>query len=277
MKLTIAVQKPRESTTTLREETSYRWDRIVATGLGALSLLAFVVWVFWPSAKQDSAEQLALQESADLPLFSSEAPEPPRPPQQDHSLDSSPPGNSAPAAATSATETIAVSPDGEESRKTDTQATLNAVAIEQPRVSEPASSQPRPSSSPEPQSSELEGPAGLFSQLNTTIHSDKIRRFSLASSVRNKEPVGDLSDITLSNDKVATVFAYSEAMDLKDDTLRYVWKLNGSELAQVKVPVWSARWRSHSSKFVTPGMRGDWKVELRSSSGELLAMSEFQY
>ena len=62
MKLTIAVQKPRESNITLREETSYRWDRIAATGVGAMSLLAFVVWVFWPTGKPDDAEQLALQE-----------------------------------------------------------------------------------------------------------------------------------------------------------------------------------------------------------------------
>lgn len=118
---------------------------------------------------------------------------------------------------------------------------------------------------------------GLFSGLTTKVPSQHVKRFTIARTVRDKEPVGSIADIKLSRDDVATLYAYSEVVDLKDETLRYVWSLNGNKIAEIKVPVWSQRWRSHSSKYATTSMRGQWRVELLNSNNQLLASSEFQY
>ena len=282
MKLTIAVQNQKKNATPLQEEVNYRWDRIIGTIGGAIALVALVVFVFFPGGQNPDIEQPEHSEHSartDLPLFSASEEDAPAPAKQ-HPDE--------PAAALRAADQLATSTHTrvEPSPETDS-AGATTHQRDQGNADQNAAATPPPATSTQPSPDEANSRAvatpqrstsgGLFSSSSTTIHSDKIKRFALAKNVDHKEPVGELADVTLSRDNVATVFAYSEALDLKDETLRYVWTLNGNQVADVKVPVWSARWRSHSSKYVTATMRGDWKVELRDSSGDVLAMTEFQY
>ncbi len=150
-------------------------------------------------------------------------------------------------------------------------ATTSPKPAARPTTAPPA---PIPAS---PAARQQEASAGLFTPADTSIQSIDIKRFVLAAAVRDKEPVGTLADITLNRDNTATLYAYSEVVNRKDDTLRYVWTLNGRKVAEVKVPVWSNRWRSYSSKFVTENMKGEWRVELRDKGGKVLAGSDFSY
>jgi len=117
---------------------------------------------------------------------------------------------------------------------------------------------------------------GLFSQPNTTILSDNIKRFSLAPYMNGKEPAGDFSSLTFKNN-ITTIWAFSEAINLRNETLYYVWKLNGKQLAKVRVGVGADQWRSNSSKLVQKNMQGNWLVELQDSQGKVLANSKFTY
>ncbi|MEL0628292.1 DUF2914 domain-containing protein [Psychromonas aquatilis] len=117
---------------------------------------------------------------------------------------------------------------------------------------------------------------GLFSQPNTTIFSDNIKRFSLAPYINGKEPAGDFSSLTFKKN-ITTIWAFSEAINLRNETLYYVWKLNGKQLAKVRVGVGADRWRSNSSKLVQKNMQGNWLVELQDSQGKVLANSKFTY
>jgi hypothetical protein len=113
----------------------------------------------------------------------------------------------------------------------------------------------------------------------TRIISPNVKRFQLAEGIRNKEPHGVLADINDSDsaDGVLTVYAFAEVLNMKDNKIQYRWLRNGKQAANVKVGVWSNKYRSHSSKYITLGMRGDWQVRLENSQGELLAEAAFHY
>jgi len=116
----------------------------------------------------------------------------------------------------------------------------------------------------------------LFTEANTEIFSENIKRFTVAQSIQSNEPVGTLNDISFDNN-IATVFAFSEANNIKNTTLYYLWSFNGKNVATVKIAVRGDRWRSHSSKFIQLNMHGQWKVELQNAQKQTLAISEFNY
>jgi hypothetical protein len=117
----------------------------------------------------------------------------------------------------------------------------------------------------------------LFTQSEVKIFSKQIKRFVLAKTVRDKEPVGNINEINFDANNIATVYAYSHAVGLRDETLYYKWQLNGKKIAKVKVGVGSDRWRSYSRKYIQPQMHGNWSVTLENKQGEILAISRFQY
>ena len=119
--------------------------------------------------------------------------------------------------------------------------------------------------------------APLLTQSDSEIFSEQIKPFVIAKTVKDKEPIGTINDIKLDANNIVTVYAYSKVVGLKGETLYYKWRLNGKDIAQVKVRVRSDRWRSYSRKFIQPHMQGDWSVALENSKGELLALNRFQY
>ena len=117
----------------------------------------------------------------------------------------------------------------------------------------------------------------LLTQSDSKIFSEQIKPFVLAQRVKDKEPIGTIDDIRLDVNNIATVYAFSKVIGLKGETLYYKWRLNGKDIAQVKVRVRSNKWRSYSRKFIQSHMQGDWSVALENSKGELLAVNRFQY
>jgi hypothetical protein len=118
----------------------------------------------------------------------------------------------------------------------------------------------------------------LLAAGETRIFSDNVTRFLLTNEVRNREPVGGLSDIRARPPGAPlAVFAFSDVRGLVGETLRYRWIRADKVAAEVKVRVGSNRWRSYSSKFISGTMRGPWRVELRNSAGDLLARADFEY
>lgn len=120
-------------------------------------------------------------------------------------------------------------------------------------------------------------PEAVFTPVDTKIFSAHIKRFVISETVADKEPEGTISDIVFDANNIATVYAYSDAVGLKDEILYYNWSLNGQAIAKVKVGVWSNRWRSYSRKFIRPHMHGDWQIALENEKGEILAVNRFRY
>lgn len=113
----------------------------------------------------------------------------------------------------------------------------------------------------------------------SAIVSPRVKRLLITDGVESNEPQGDISAIR-QRSKVKgllKIYAFSEVQNLQGKTLHYRWLHSGKLIADVKVKVRSNSWRSHASKYVNSQMRGNWRVELKSSEGELLAFTEFVY
>jgi len=106
--------------------------------------------------------------------------------------------------------------------------------------------------------------------------SENINRFQITPMVEDHEPLGTINDIEAENG-VLTVYAFSEANNLKGTVLYYVWNLNGRDVATVPIAIGAERWRSHSTKFIEPSMKGQWTVKLQNAQGETLAINQFTY
>lgn len=102
-----------------------------------------------------------------------------------------------------------------------------------------------------------------------------VKRFLLAGSVSNREPEGELNEISFTADGSAAVWAYSEIIDKKGSRFKYVWLHGGNQIATVPVKVGSNRWRSFSSKVINQSMKGAWRVELQDGEGRLMASADF--
>ncbi len=89
---------------------------------------------------------------------------------------------------------------------------------------------------------------------DSEIFSKQIQPFVITQSVKNKQPVGSIHDIKPDVNNIITVYAYSKVLGLKGETLYYKWRLNGKDVAQVKVKIGSDRWRSYSRKFIQSHM-----------------------
>lgn len=102
-----------------------------------------------------------------------------------------------------------------------------------------------------------------------------VKRFLLAESVSNREPEGELNEISFTANGSAAVWAYSEVIDKKGSRLKYVWLHGGNQIATIPVNVGSNRWRSYSSKLINQSMSGAWRVELQDGEGRLMASADF--
>lgn len=102
-----------------------------------------------------------------------------------------------------------------------------------------------------------------------------VKRFLLTGSISNREPKGELNEITFTADGSAAVWAYSEIIDKKGSRFKYVWLHGGKQIATIPINVGSNRWRSYSSKVINQSMSGAWRVELQDGEGRLMAGADF--
>ncbi len=117
--------------------------------------------------------------------------------------------------------------------------------------------------------------SGHFQLKELKILEPSVKRFLLAGSVSNREPKGELNEISFTADGSAAVWVYSEIIDKKGSRYKYIWLHGGNPIATIPVNVGSNRWRSYSSKNIKKSMSGHWRVELQDGEGRLLANVDF--
>lgn len=100
-----------------------------------------------------------------------------------------------------------------------------------------------------------------------------IARMEFADSVMDREPSGVATTFPATQEKV---YCYVEFRDVPEDTsITYVWSLGQNEMARVEQQIGkSSRWRTWSSKTIA-GMKGDWKVDVLDSSGNIIKSGTF--
>jgi hypothetical protein len=101
-----------------------------------------------------------------------------------------------------------------------------------------------------------------------------IARLVVGTGVEDKEPVGVAETFPEATEKV---YCFLEATEIAKDTeVSFVWWHGDKEMHKITLPLqMGPRWRTFAYKNMG-GMKGDWKVEIRDSGGNLLKEVAFK-
>jgi len=101
-----------------------------------------------------------------------------------------------------------------------------------------------------------------------------VDRVVVGTGVENNEPVGVAETFPASIEKV---YCFLEAADIaKDANVSFVWYHGQDEMLKTTLPVkMGKRWRTFADKKLR-GLKGDWKVEIKSADGDLLKEVKFK-
>jgi hypothetical protein len=101
-----------------------------------------------------------------------------------------------------------------------------------------------------------------------------IARAVVGTGVENREPVGVAETFPVSTEKV---YCFLEAANIpKDSEVSLVWLHNGNEMMKFNLPLkMGAKWRTWAFKNLR-GLKGDWKIEIKDTGGNLLKDLKFK-
>ncbi|MBL0351578.1 MAG: DUF2914 domain-containing protein [Candidatus Dechloromonas phosphoritropha] len=101
-----------------------------------------------------------------------------------------------------------------------------------------------------------------------------VNNATFTSGISDGAPI-DYRQGFLSNTPV--VYFYSELLDLKGQTVRHRWSLEGKVMQEVPIEVTRPRQAAWSKSEMQPDWTGDWTVEVVDKDGKVLNRSNFAY
>ncbi|MCG8536517.1 MAG: DUF2914 domain-containing protein [Pseudomonadales bacterium] len=107
------------------------------------------------------------------------------------------------------------------------------------------------------------------------IFNSDITSATLTDKMNRLEPAYALQNTSELDSPFIKLYFFTDLNGRAGDTLTYYWYRNNKQVAKVRVPVGSDRWRNHSSKNMSKEMRGDWKVIVKDRAGETMAKAQF--
>jgi len=112
------------------------------------------------------------------------------------------------------------------------------------------------------------------SQSTSNTSEVSLEQATIAKSVQGLSPVDEGLAF---NNADGSVFCYTNVISPEGYVghVTHVWKLEGKQMAKVKLKVRGPRWRTYSSKFMNDEMIGNWTVEVLNDKNEL--MKEFSF
>jgi hypothetical protein len=100
-----------------------------------------------------------------------------------------------------------------------------------------------------------------------------VEDIQICTSVENRQPIG--TDTSFPQD-VERLYCFTKLRSDRDMTsVSHVWYYNDKEMAKVDLVVNAKTWRTYSSKRILKSWTGEWRVDILSATGELLASKEF--
>jgi len=98
-----------------------------------------------------------------------------------------------------------------------------------------------------------------------------VKKVVICSGIESREPADDLSQVDAS---MSRVYCWTNIqLNATPALVKHVWYADGTHVGEVSLNIKGSPWRTWSSKNVWPGQ---WKVEVQSETGEVLASKEFQ-
>ena len=100
-----------------------------------------------------------------------------------------------------------------------------------------------------------------------------VEEMVFCTAIEDRQPTG--TDTTFSN-TVEQVYCYTKINSSTDTTsITHVWYYNNEEMASVELSVMAKTWRTWSSKRIWHAWVGDWRVEVKSTTGDIIFSKEF--
>jgi len=95
-----------------------------------------------------------------------------------------------------------------------------------------------------------------------------ISRAQFTSAVLDREPVDEITNIDSST---GSVFFFTEFRNFEGTAASHRWIYNGEVKFEIAFKIRGSRWRVYSQKTLPAEWLGDWKVEIVTENGTVLA------
>lgn len=101
-----------------------------------------------------------------------------------------------------------------------------------------------------------------------------VTRAQFTSAVLDREPVDEITTI---DSNTGSVFFFTEFSDFEGTTASHRWIYNGEVRFELSFKIRGPRWRVYSQKTLPSEWMGDWKVEIVSEDGSVLAAHNLRH
>jgi hypothetical protein len=112
--------------------------------------------------------------------------------------------------------------------------------------------------------------SAAFSQQATQPAVDEI---AICTAIEDRQPVAPDTSFTAD---IGTLYCFTKVSGAAaDSSISHVWYYNDEEKARIKLNVGADSWRTWSSKQIAEDWTGNWRVDVESATGDVLASKAF--
>ncbi|TMO67668.1 DUF2914 domain-containing protein [Pseudoalteromonas aurantia] len=112
--------------------------------------------------------------------------------------------------------------------------------------------------------------------LGAKIDTNVVSRAVLTTGIEQREPVDVLKDNLKRTQFSEKLYFFTEIKNLQGKIIHHLWFHQDQLMAEIPLTVGAVRYRTYSSKNIMPSQTGQWRVEVVTQQGQLLAQKSFR-
>ncbi|KAF7767526.1 hypothetical protein PCIT_a4428 [Pseudoalteromonas citrea] len=112
--------------------------------------------------------------------------------------------------------------------------------------------------------------------LGAKIDTNVVSRAVLTTGIAQREPIDVLKDNLKRTQFSEKLYFFTEIKNLQGKTIHHLWFHQDQLMAEIPLTVGAVRYRTYSSKNIMPSQTGQWRVEVVTQQGQLLAQKSFR-
>jgi hypothetical protein len=112
--------------------------------------------------------------------------------------------------------------------------------------------------------------------LGAKIDTNVVSRAVLTTGIEQREPVDVLKDNLKRIQFSEKLYFFTEIKNLQGKIIHHLWFHQDQLMAEIPLTVGAVRYRTYSSKNIMPSQTGQWRVEVVTQQGQLLAQKSFR-
>ena len=112
---------------------------------------------------------------------------------------------------------------------------------------------------------------GILAQNSSGI---EVENIAICTSIENRQPVGTDSIFSADTGKLYCFTKLSSQTDSSE--ISHVWFYQDKQMAKISLPIKAKSWRTWSAKTIMPAWKGNWRVEVQGSEGNVIRSISFR-